>query len=104
MTALADSAQELAATVKKHETDASQNAYDAYHALFAAHEGEIQAKDAGAQGELEEAMHGIRDALAAGDWSKSETAAQATTTTSEGDSLSTPLPLPTTPPDAGASR
>src|SRR4051794_717549 len=75
-TTLADQATELVATVKKEEADASQNAYTLYHATFAAHEDEIKAKDAGAQGELEDAMHGINDALKAGDWSKSSEAAQ----------------------------
>lgn len=75
-TTLLDNANELLGTVKKHEADASQNAYDAYHTTFAAHEDEVKAKDAGAQTELEDAMHGIRDALTGSDWSKSEAAAQ----------------------------
>jgi hypothetical protein len=73
---LLDDANELLGTVKKKETDASQNAYNTYHATFAAHEDEIKAREADAQSELEEAMHGVSDALKAGDWSKSETAAQ----------------------------
>lgn len=74
---LLDQAQELEATVKKHEADASQAAYDLYHGTFAANEDAIKAKDAATQTRLEDAMHGIRDALAAGDWSKSEVAAEA---------------------------
>jgi hypothetical protein len=76
MTTLLDQANELAGTIGKKEADASQNAYDAYHATFAAHEEEIKAKSADSQAKLEEAMHGVRDALAAGDWTKSATAAQ----------------------------
>src|SRR5262249_30845417 len=68
------STNEIIGTVKKHEADASQNAYDPYHTAFAAHEDAIRAKNASAQTELENAMHGIRDALQGSDWSKSEAA------------------------------
>ncbi len=76
-TTLLDQAQELEATVKKHEADASQAAYDLYHGTFAANEDAIKAKDAATQLKLEDAMHGVRDAVAAGDWTKSEAAAAA---------------------------
>src|SRR5436190_7489421 len=80
MATLLDNANELLGTVKKKEADASQNAYDIYHATFAAHENEIKAKEAQAQVELEDAMHGVNDALKAGDWTKSEEAATALVT------------------------
>ena len=75
--ALLDQAQELEATVKKHEFDASQAAYDLYHGTFAANEDAIKAKNAATQTALEDAMHGVRDAVAAGDWPKAEAAAEA---------------------------
>jgi hypothetical protein len=73
---LLDNANELLGTIKKKEADASQHAYDTYHATFAAHEEEIKAKSAQSQAKLEEAMHGVRDALQTGDFSKAETAAE----------------------------
>lgn len=73
---LLDQAQELEATVKKHEADASQAAYDAYHTTFAANEDAIKAKDTATWQKLEDDMHGVRDAVAAGDWSKAEAAAE----------------------------
>jgi hypothetical protein len=75
MTTLLDNANELLGTIKKKEVDASNNAYDAYHATFAAHEDEIKAKSADSQAKLEEAMHGVQTALNAGDFSKAEDAA-----------------------------
>ena len=80
---LLDDATELEGTIKKKEADASQNAYDTYHATFAAHEDEIKAKNAQAQLKLEDAMHGVNDALKAGDWSKSEAAAEKLVSTVE---------------------
>jgi uncharacterized protein with NRDE domain len=74
--ALLDQAQELEATVKKHEFDASQAAYDLYHGTFAANEDAIKAKDAATWQKLEDDMHGVRDAVAAGDWPKAEAAAE----------------------------
>jgi hypothetical protein len=88
MTELLNQANELQANVKKHEVDASQNAYNLYHATFAAHEGEIQAKSNPTWQELEDAMHGIRDALQGTDWAKSEAAAEAlvkTVTAAQGE-------------------
>lgn len=72
MTELLNQANELLATVKKKEADGSQNAYNLYHATFAAHEGEIQAKSNTTWQALEDAMRGIRDALQGTDWAKSE--------------------------------
>jgi uncharacterized protein with NRDE domain len=74
--ALLDQAQELEATVKKHEFDASQAAYDLYHGTFAANEDAIKAKDAATWQKLEDDMHGVRDAVAASDWPKAEAAAE----------------------------
>jgi hypothetical protein len=76
MTQLLDQANELAGTIKKQEVDASQNAYDAWHATFAAHENDIKAKSVESQTRLEDAMHEVRDALAAGKWDEAGTAAQ----------------------------
>ena len=83
LTELLNQANELLATVKKQEVDGSQNAYNLYRATFAAYEGEIQAKSAPTQATLETAMGGIRDALQAGDWAKSEAAAEALVTAVE---------------------
>src|SRR5690348_8850839 len=70
MTTLIDQATELAGTIKKQEADASKNAYDLYHATFAANEGAIKTKSAATQAKLEDAMHGVNDALGAGNWDK----------------------------------
>src|SRR5436190_11918283 len=77
MAALLDNANEVLGNVKKKEVDASQNAYNTYHATFAAHEDEIKAKEADAQKELDDTMTAVGNALKAGDWAKTETAAQA---------------------------
>jgi hypothetical protein len=77
MSTLLDNANELLATVQKKEADGSANAYNVYHATFAAHENEIKAKDAGAQTEMDDAMTAVDTALKAGDWTKSATAASA---------------------------
>ncbi|MEO8287951.1 MAG: hypothetical protein ABI670_16100 [Chloroflexota bacterium] len=76
LTTLLDNANELLGTIKKQEVDGSQNAYDAYHATFAAHEDEIKAKSADTQAKLEDAMHGVSDALKAGKWDDAEKAAE----------------------------
>src|SRR5690349_18153872 len=70
-----DQATELAGTIKKQEADASKNAYDLYHATFAANEDAIKAKSADTQAKLEDAMHGVNDALGAGNWDKATEAA-----------------------------
>lgn len=75
-TTLLDQAQELEATVKKHEADASKAAYVVYHATFAANEDAIKAKSAATQTDLENAMHEVNDAINAGTWDKAETAAE----------------------------
>jgi hypothetical protein len=75
MTTLIDQATELAGTIKKQEADASKNAYDLYHATFAANEDAIKAKSADTQAKLEDAMHGVNDALGAGNWDKATEAA-----------------------------
>ena len=46
METLLDQANELAGTIAKKEADASTNAYNAFHATFAAHEDDIKAKSA----------------------------------------------------------
>ena len=74
---LIDQATELAGTITKQETDASLNAYDLYHATFAANEAAIQAKSAGTQAALEDAMNAVHEAITAGDWAEAgDTAAQ----------------------------
>jgi hypothetical protein len=75
MATLIDQATELAGTIKKQEADASKNAYDLYHATFAANEDAIKAKSADTQAKLEDAMHGVNDALGAGNWDKATEAA-----------------------------
>jgi hypothetical protein len=75
MATLIDQATELAGTIKKHEADASKNAYDLYHATFAANEDAIKAKSAATQAKLEDAMHEVRDAVNAGNWDKAGEAA-----------------------------
>jgi hypothetical protein len=75
MATLIDQANELAGTIKKQEADASKNAYDLYHATFAANEDAIKAKSADTQAKLEDAMHGVNDALGAGNWDKATEAA-----------------------------
>jgi hypothetical protein len=75
LTQLLSDATDLQATIKKHETDASLAAYDAYHTTFAANENTIKAKSASTQATLEDAMHAVQTALAAGDWTKTEDAA-----------------------------
>jgi hypothetical protein len=76
MSALLDQANELLGTIKKEETDASKNAYDLYHATFAAHEGEIMAVSAGTQAELEDAMRAVNAALGEGNFEEAEQAAE----------------------------
>jgi hypothetical protein len=76
MTTLLDQANELLGTIKKEETDASKNAYDLYHATFAAHEGEIMAQSAGTQAELEDAMRAVNAALGEGNFEEAEQAAE----------------------------
>jgi len=71
-----DQAEEILGTAKAKEADASKNAYDAYHATFAAHEDEIKAKNAEAWEHLEEAMHEVRDAVNAGKFDEAEKAAE----------------------------
>lgn len=68
LSTLHDQAEEIEGQVKKKENDASLNAYDAYHTTFAAHENEIKAKNEGVWQELEDAMHGVRDAINEGNW------------------------------------
>jgi hypothetical protein len=75
LTQLLDQANELQGTIKKKEVDASQNAYDAWHSTFAAHENDIKAKDAESQTKLEDAMHGVRDALQESNWDEATEAA-----------------------------
>ena len=76
MTTLLDQANELLGTIKKKEVDASKNAYDLYHATFAAHEGEIMAKSAETQSELEDAMRAVNSALGEGNFEEAEEAAE----------------------------
>jgi hypothetical protein len=76
MSTLLDQANELLGTIKKEETDASKNAYDLYHATFAAHEGEIMAISAGTQAELEDAMRAVNAALGEGNFEEAEQAAE----------------------------
>ncbi len=71
-----DQAEEILGNAKAKEADASKNAYDAYHATFAAHEDEIKAKNAEAWEHLEEAMHEVRDAVNAGKFDEAEKAAE----------------------------
>ncbi|HST06359.1 MAG TPA: hypothetical protein VLQ48_16715 [Chloroflexia bacterium] len=75
METLLDQANELAGTIAKKEADASTNAYNAFHATFAAHEDDIKAKSAPDQAELEDAMHAVRDAINEGNWDEATTAA-----------------------------
>jgi hypothetical protein len=75
MSLLFDQATELAGTIKKQEADASTNAYNAFHATFAAHEDEIKAKSPDDQAEIEDAMHGVNEALNAGKWDEAASAA-----------------------------
>src|SRR5690348_12076779 len=75
MATLIDQATELADTIKKQEVDASKNAYDLYHATFAANEDAIKAKSPDTQAKLETAMHEVKDALDAGNWDKAGEAA-----------------------------
>lgn len=60
-------------TVNK-DKDGSQRAYDAFHTTFAANEDAIKAKNPEAQAHIETAMHEVRDAVAAGDLKKANTA------------------------------
>ncbi|MDQ3930198.1 MAG: hypothetical protein M3328_13760 [Chloroflexota bacterium] len=76
MTTLLDQANELLGNIKKEEADASANAYDLYHATFAAHEGEIRAISAETQEELEDAMRAVDDALGEGNFEEAEQAAE----------------------------
>lgn len=65
---LHDQAEEIEGQVKKKENDASLKAYDDYHTTFAAHENEIKEKNEEVWQELEDAMHGVRDAINEGNW------------------------------------
>ena len=75
-TLMLDQATEILGNVQKKEADASKNAYDAYHATFAANEDAIKAKDAASQTKLEDAMHGVRDAINEGNYDEAAEAAQ----------------------------
>jgi LPXTG-motif cell wall-anchored protein len=75
MTTLLDQSNELFNTIRKKEADASKNAYDLYHATFAAHEGEIKAKSPDTQAKLEDAMHEVNTALGEGNFDEAEQAA-----------------------------
>ncbi len=68
LTALHDQAEEIEGQVKKQENDASLNAYDAYHVIFAAHEDAIKAKNEDVWQELEDAMHEVQNAINEGNW------------------------------------
>ena len=76
LTQLQSAANDLIRETTNEDTAGAQAAYNAYHDLFAANETDIAAKNADAQAALETAMHDVRDALAAGDWAKAQTAAK----------------------------
>jgi hypothetical protein len=76
LSTLHDQAEEIEGQVRKQENDASLNAYDAYHTIFAAHENEIKAKNEQVWQELEDAMHGVRDAINEGNWDEAAEAAE----------------------------
>jgi hypothetical protein len=71
-----DQATEILGNVQKKEADASKNAYDAYHATFAANEEAIKTKDAATQTKLEDAMHEVRDTINEGKYDEAAKAAQ----------------------------
>jgi len=56
--------------------DGSQNAYDAFHATFSAHENDIKAKSAPDQAEIDAAMNDVSSALSASNWDDASTASQ----------------------------
>ena len=76
MSTLLDQAEELEGTIKKKETDGSANAWNAFHATFAAHENEIKAKSAPDQAEIDAAMEDVNKALEEGNWDEAATAAE----------------------------
>lgn len=76
LSVMLDQANEILGNVKKKEADASKNAYDAYHATFAAYEDQIKAKNAEAQSKLEGAMREVSDAINAGKYDEAEKAAE----------------------------
>jgi hypothetical protein len=81
---LLDKANELAGSIKKREVDASQNAYDQYHTVFAANEEAIKVESSETQAKLEDAMHAVQTALQAGKFDEADGAAQALITTING--------------------
>jgi hypothetical protein len=84
LSALHDQAEEIEGQVKKKENDASLKAYDDYHTIFAAHENEIKAKNGAVWQELEDAMHGVRDAINEGNWEEAAENAEKLVQTIEG--------------------
>ena len=75
MDTLKSTAADLQRETKNADKEGSQAAYTAFHDAFAANENDLKAKNAEAQAHIEDAMHEVRDALAAGDLAKASTAA-----------------------------
>jgi len=73
---LEDQANEILGNVQKKEADGSKNAYDAYHATFAANEDAIKAENPEAWQHLEDAMHEVNDAISAGNYEEAEKATE----------------------------
>ena len=75
MSELLNQATQLQGEIQKKEVDGSQNAYNAFHATFSAHENDIKAASPPDQAEVDAAMTAVSDALAAGNWDQAATAA-----------------------------
>jgi hypothetical protein len=75
MNSLKAAAADVQREAKNNDKDGAQRAYDEFHTLFAANENAIKAKNAEAQEHIEAAMHEVRDAITAGDFTKAATAA-----------------------------
>jgi hypothetical protein len=84
LAALLDKASELQGTVAQQETDAAQNAYTLYKAVFATNEEAIKAKDAATWQKLETLMKEVNTAITAGDWAQAKTAADELETALDG--------------------
>jgi hypothetical protein len=75
MSELVTEATQLQGEIQKKEVDGSQNAYNAFHATFSAHENDIKAKSAPDRAEIDTAMTDVSNALGASNWDQATTAA-----------------------------
>lgn len=76
MTTLQDQANELAATLKNSEADASKSAFINFRSTFTQYKEQINGRNAAAGSEIETAMNAVNDAMGKGDFAGAATAAE----------------------------